>query len=531
MTLMDETPRVLHNVAERLHPTPNPYKRKPITWTREKLGEHVTRDIKKVMLSVRNNRYTAVQSCHDVGKSWGSARIASWWLDTHPVGEALVITTAPTAAQVSDILWREIGKAHRKGDLFGRITGDNKWKVDWLKHRKRDEDGEAPEVIALGRKPADYDPGAFQGYHARYVLVIIDEACGVPKALYDAIDSLVTNKNCRVLAIGNPDDPSSHFAEVCKPGSGWNIIRINALTSPGFTLARIKPYPRVQQLMRELKIKPTTEKVPPVLYEMLVDPEWVEERIKRWGVDSPLFQSKVLGVFPKVSIDTLIHPHWITLAQARELPPQPTQSRLGVDVARYGTDHTILLLRQGGHARVKHDIPYGPTTMTRDLVLGIANDLSPYIRPIALVDDDGVGGGVVDMLEELGYPVVPINGGASATTQLMRNGKPRFYNRRAELFWNLREAFAGKSGTGDDGWLDIDPLDDDLAAQLVNIKYRVNKWGQIQVESKDEMKARGLDSPDRADALAYAVCPDEPKLSPTPHTEKMITGDLLDIKW
>ena len=527
MSMTDATPSVLAGLAERFNPTPSPYKNKPITWTREKLGEYVPRNIRKVMKSVRDNRYTAVQSCHDVGKSWSSGRIAGWWLDTHPIGEAIVVTTAPTASQVGSILWHEINNVHALGELVGYITGENKWKVD-----RKDTRGK-PLEIAVGRKPADYDPAAFQGYHRRYVLVIIDEACGVPHALYNAIDSIVTNENCRVLAIGNPDDPSSHFATICKPGSGWNVIRINALETLGFTKERIEPYPQVAELMRQMRIKPSKEKVPSVLYEMLVSPMWVDERIKRWGIDSPLFQSKVLGLFPNVSIDTLIHPHWVTLAQARELAPLPTMARQGVDVARYGTDHTIIVLRQGGHARVVQDIAYGPLTQVRDKVVStgmLTYDGTPVRQPVAVVDDGGLGGGVVDMLEELGYPVVAFIGQA-ASHQLMRNGKPRFYNRRSEAFWNLREALAGESGTGEDGWLDLDPHDDELAAQLTNIKYRVNKHGQIQVESKDEMKARGLSSPDRADALAYAVVPDEPRITAEPHPEHMITAGILQEKW
>lgn len=513
---------VLQRLAERFSPTPSPYRRKPVTWVREKTREHVTRDMRKVFLSVRDNRYTAVQSCHDVGKSWGSARIAAWWLDIHPVGEAIVITTAPTASQVGSILWHEINNTHDLADMLGYITGDNKWKVDRGKTSKAVE-------IAVGRKPADYEPAAFQGYHRRYVLVIIDEACGVPKMLYDALDALVTNRNCRVLAIGNPDDPSSHFATICKPGSGWNTIRINALRTPGFTAERLKDCPRVIQLMAKHKIKPTKEVIPDKLYDLLVDPLWVEERIIRWGIDSPLFQSKVLGLFPNVSIDTLIHPHWVTLAQARELVPYPTMSRIGCDVARYGTDHTVILLRQQGVARVVHDIPYGPVTQTAGLIVKTGESLGVAL-PTAMVDDDGVGGGVVDILEEEGYPHVPIHNGG-ATFQLMSNGKPRFYNKRAELFWNLREALAGPSGTGDDGWLDIDPQDDELAAQLCNIKYKINRHGQIEVESKDSMKARGLPSPDRADALAYAVAPDELKITNTRRTDNMITADLLDKRW
>lgn len=520
-------------LADRLDPAPSKYDDDPELWVTDKLDEYVTRDQAKIMRSVVENRYTAVPSCHDIGKSFSASRLVAWWIDTHPPGEAFVVTTAPTAAQVTAILWREIGKAHRKGHLIGRVTGMNEWK---LTHQFG-----ADELVAYGRKPADYDPTAFQGIHARYILIIIDEACGVPKALYDAVDSLATNENARVLAIGNPDDPSSFFAEVCKPDSGWNVIPVDALTSSGFTRERCAPYPELVAYMIQEGIPPTDEVIPEDLYPMLVSPLWVWERIKRWGVNSPIFTSKVRGRFPHVTIDTLIHPHWVELAKARDVPPATSHARMGVDVARYGTDHTIIMMRRGGHCRVVEDIGAGPVTEVAGKVLqhglGVA-DGSLLLAPIACIDDTGVGGGVTDILIEEGYPVVPVIAG-SAATQMLPNKKPRFVNRRSELLWNLRDALAGPSGTGEDGWLDLDPDDTELHAQLTDIKYEINRHGQIKVESKDEIKKRrsgGLDiaestSPDRADALSYALCPDEPHFRHRVEQGQMITGDLLTKRW
>lgn len=513
-------------LADRLDPPPHPYEGRPVEWTREKMQEWVTRDQAAIMRSVVDHRYTAVPSCHDVGKSWTASRITGWWLDSHPPGEAFVVTTAPTAAQVGAILWREIGKAHRKGDLMGYVTGANEWKIG---HKNG-----SPELVAYGRKPADYDATGFLGIHARFVLVIIDEACGIPRVLYDAVDSLATNEHARVLAIGNPDDPSSHFRQICKPGSGWNVHCIDALRSPLFTFAEVRQYPELLQYMIREGIAPTDELIPEGLRDLLVSPLWVNERIKRWGVKSPIFQSKVRGQFPDVTTDTLINPHWITLASARELAPMPTMSKMGADVARYGTDHSILMLRQGGHCRVVEDIAYGPTTEFVGLILKRGNDhmATPAAFPVVCVDDVGVGGGVTDMLREQGVPVVAIIGGA-ASVQLLPNGKPRFFNKRSELWWNMREAFAGPSGTGLDGWLDIDPFDLDIQAQLSNVKYKINSHGQIVVESKDEMKKRGLSSPDRGDALAYALAPDMPdeQTYAQHRPDLMVNADVLDMQF
>jgi hypothetical protein len=169
--------------------------------------------------SVVDNRYSAFTASHDVSKSHTMSRLALWWIDVHPPGEACVVTTAPTTPQVEAILWRYMSNAHKKGGLPGRITLDAKWYI-------------GNELVAYGRKPADYDPAAFHGIHARYVLVIIDMAGGVPKSIFDAVDALATNIDARVVAVGNPDDPASHFATICKPGSGWHVETISAFDTP-----------------------------------------------------------------------------------------------------------------------------------------------------------------------------------------------------------------------------------------------------------------------------------------------------------
>jgi hypothetical protein len=155
---LDPVKGVAEAMLRHYEPQPaSPYVADPVGWVRDRLREHLWSKQAEIASSVVGHRYTAVQSCHDAGKSFLAARLTAWWLDVHPAGEAFVVTTAPTAPQVSAILWREIGKAHKKGRLTGRITGGSvpEWKLD---------DG---EIIAYGRKPADYDQAAFQGIHAR----------------------------------------------------------------------------------------------------------------------------------------------------------------------------------------------------------------------------------------------------------------------------------------------------------------------------------------------------------------------------
>jgi len=423
----------------------------PVVWAQKRLGLQLWSKQQDIAQSVKDNRRTAVRSCHDAGKSFIASVIAAWWIDTHPHGEAFVVSTAPTYQQVHAILWEEIRARHKRGNLPGRVLQSDEWKLD---------DG---TMVGYGRKPADTDEHGFQGIHRRYVLVILDEACGVPDQLWTAVEAITTNADCRILAIGNPDDPNTEFGAVCKPGSGWSVIGISAFDTPNFT----------------------DEPILETLRPLLLDPEWVEDKQRRWGEDSPRYTSKVLGQFPEVGEDTLIAPALIEAAQQRSLDPT-TDQRLAVDVARYGSDETIVMHAEGPVARRVGKYAKQATTETTGAVISHARDVVGLhtIR----VDGVGVGGGVVDQLDELGWPVVDMQAGSGAAD------RERFLNARAEWFWALRERF-------EQGDIDIDPDDDDLAAQLGSLRYKYTSRGQVQIESKDEMRKRGLPSPDRADTL------------------------------
>lgn len=436
----------------------------PEAWAEDKLKAFLWSKQREIIQSVVFNRRTAVQSSHGPGKSFIAGMLAAWWIDTHPHEEAVVVTTAPTHRQVHGILWEEIRKQHRRGDLPGRVLMTDQWYI-----------GES--LVGEGRKPADHDDDGFQGTHRRYVLVILDEACGVPENLYTGAESITTNEHCRILAIGNPDNPSGPFADACKPNSGWNVIRISTFDTPNFT----------------------GEEVPAPLRDLLPSKEWQESRLKKWGADSPLYLSKVLGQFPESAEDTLIPLSWVVAAQNRDIVPRKfDDSKMGVDVARFGADRTTAYHNHGGRIRQILDTSKQATTETAGRVAVLWRELR---TSDINVDGVGVGAGVVDMLEEDGYPVndMQAGGGSSAPT--------KFLNARAEWYWNLRVAF-------ERGMIDLDPADEDLAAQLSSIRFTHTRRGQIQIESKDGMKKRGMPSPDHADAVMLAWNePIDPKTS------------------
>jgi hypothetical protein len=514
-------PNALGMLADRLDPPKSDYVGRPSDWAKDRLDEHMTVKQREIQESVVEHRHVVVHSCNSAGKSFSMSRLAAWWIDSHDPGEAFVISTAPTWSQVETILWRELNRAHRKGKLQGRVTANCEWKLDL---------GSGPdEIVAYGRKPADYDDQSFLGIHQRYVLVIIDEGCGVPQGIYDAAESLASNQHARIIAVGNPDDPSSYFAKICMPGSGWHVIGVDAFTTPNFTAEEVNKYPAIRRMMIREGIRPSSEPVPERTRDLLVSPLWVNERIQRWGEGSPLFESRVRGRFPKVTNNTLIHPHWVNLACQRELIPDVNDPYFGVDVARYGVDHSIIMLRQGGVCRVVEDIAYGPVTELAGRVQLLGSQQKH--RPIANVDDTGVGGGVTDILMQEGYPVHAVNSsGACSPDEKLPSGKPRFYNARSEMWWRLREYLAGPSGDGSDGRLDLDPEDDDLIAQIVAVRYKVNSHGQIVVESKDDMKSRRLPSPDRGDALVYSLVKSR-EAELTILMKEVIMGDILEKEW
>ncbi len=446
--------------ADRLDP-PHDWTRDPAGWTVERLNERPWSKQVEIMESVRDNRHTAVRSCHDSGKSYTAARLASWWIDSHQPGEAFVITTAPTGAQVKAILWREINRAHRKGRLPGRCN-QLEW---WIGN----------EMVAFGRKPADQQTEAFQGIHARYVLVIIDEACGVPKTLYDATETLATNEFARVLAIGNPDDPGTHFKRICDPGSGWNVIEIGYLDTPAWT----------------------GEPVGPDVLQVLLSPLWIEERRKDWGEDSPLWVSKALGQFPEFAADSVI-PYSMVLANQRN-EEWPTETdpvvQLGVDVGA-GGDFTSIRVRRG---RVPGEVVRDHSADPEKVVAKVVDAALASGAESIKVDTIGIGWGIVGWLKNRvdegilppGTDIVPVNVGERAYDTT------RFPRLRDEVWWTAREL------TQDMAW-DLRTLDDATLGQLIAPKYKSDVAHRTKVEPKEETKKRLGRSPDDADALLLA---------------------------
>lgn len=469
--------------ADLVDPPEVRYRKDPVAWLHQRVGVETWSKQRAIIESVRDHHNTAVHSCHEVGKSWVAAATAAWWLDTHPVGEARVVTTAPTQAQVEAILWNEINGFHERAGLAGRLNLTEWYFGNYL--------------AGLGRKPSEHNPASFQGLHARFLLVILDEAYGVPKTIWDGASTLAANEHSRVLVIGNPDGPGE-FQDVCRPGSGWNVIHIGAKDTPNFT----------------------EEQVSPRLAEMLIHPWWYEDRRRKWGPDSALFQSKCDGIFPTGGDPyAVIRYDWARTCQLLDIPAG-LPHEAGVDVGA-GGDRTVLRERRG--LRAGRELEFLDADPMRTVGL-LATTLREWGVQKVKVDSTGLGWAIAGALKDVSsrhHPsgqgdhdaeVVPVNFGAGPSPGLER----RYLNKRAEIWWGGRD----RSRPDVEHW-DLSEVDDDVIHELTAPRYQIlDHHGMIKIEPKPDIIKRLGFSPDRAEALLLAFL--------ETRTEGAITGGLVD---
>lgn len=408
--------------------------------------------------------------------------LSCWWVSTRPRSDVIAVSTAPTYAQVNKIVWEEIRKHHataktRGNPLPGRVTQSDEWK---------DDDG---RVLGFGRKPMSGDRHGFQGIHREFVLAVIDEACGVPEEVWTGVEAITTTDSCRILVIGNPDDRNTEFGRVfLRPelAGDWNRIKVPASSTPNFT----------------------GEQVPTLLRRVLVSPQWCEERRRDWGEKDARYIAKVTAEFPSTSQSSLIGPHLIEGA-FEDVPAQERRNvlRLGVDVARFGPDATIVVSYCGRTARVEEQWHGTDTTSSAYRVLRIAEECKERLDAQWVeirVDAVGLGAGVVDtlnarsvLLKEPWFSVFEMHGSAAPPADL--GGSVHGYgNARAYWYDQLRQNLGNQTVKLEEN----QGLRDDLP-----IIYYTMKNGRMFIVSKEEMRQKFGRSPDHSDALVYATAP------------------------
>ncbi len=431
----------------------------------------------------------AVASGHGVGKSALVAWLCLWALGTDPGTRGVV--TANTETQLKTKTWAELAKWHRlalsaatcglgatalsaqpAGDLAGRIDC-----VPWAAH----------------------NPEAFAGLHNQggRLLLVFDEASAVADTVWETAEGALTDAGTEIVWVvfGNPTRTGGRFFDC------FNRFRERWITQ--------------QVDSREVSLTDKQQ-----LARWLVD----------YGEDSDFMRVRVQGKFPRAGSMQFIDSERVEAAMAR--PTDAASDRhqplvMGVDVARFGDDRSVIFLRKGRDARsCRAEKHQGLDLMT--LAGRVAERAAAERVAAVFVDEGGVGAGVVDRLRQLGVPrVFGINFGGAAARFDGAGAKPRYANKRAEMWGSVKD------------WLEQASLPDDpdLAADLTGVEYGFNARGEIQLERKEDMKKRGLASPDIADALALTfalpVAPgwDRPPARAHAVSEYDLYRDFTDEYW
>ncbi len=422
---------------------------------------------REICKSVLTNSRTVVPSCSSSGKTWTSGRVALWFLANHY--PSTVITTAPTFRQVETILWREIAAAYAKRliPLNGHLTATKLA----LAHTDPEKDW-----FALGLSTDE--PERFQGLHNTHVLVIGDEASGLPDPIYNAIENPLSSGYTRLLLIGNPTQSTGGFKDAFD-SPFYNTISISAFDTPNFEGITLDDIKNADDWPDD-----------PVPFPGLIKPRWVWERFQEWGENSSLFQVYVLGQFPQAGERNLFRLSDIDAAVRREIKPEGVKIA-AVDISLEGGDETVYATRMGNHVfEMKgwshQDSGYTEGRVSREYRAD--NPAEIFMEP------QGVGGPIITHLEGLDVPITKWNPGAPPVdTEL-------FANLRAEQYFLLKQKF-------EKGEISI-PDDPKLRVQLSEIQYTYHKRNlKMLIEAKEDMRKRGVKSPDRADALMMLFAP------------------------
>jgi len=490
-TLTDDERKYINRLLDsHLHNPYLIYEEDPVNFIQKGLGETLWSKQREIVLSVRDNKRTAVPACHAPGKSHIAARIIAWWVAVHPVGTAQVVTTATTFRQVKNILWPHIRKVQKKTTLGGEVN-QVEWKID-------------NELVAFGFSPADTDETAVQGIHAPHLLVVVDEAGGLSQTLGAALESLMTGGHTRLLLLGNPptDSEDSWFERACN-SEMYNVIPIGAYSTPNFT----------GEDAGICRSCPSTVAVHKVT-EHLVDKTWVDDVVSEFGEDSSFVEARVHARFPRMAGNKAIPYGWLELAQQNEKPLTSNTIRLGVDIAADGGDEFVVAWADGYTGTVRHRSSGKANANPVD----VAGQILEQIRQaeeihktrqiqqpvIVKIDSIGLGWGVTGILkrwrdeERHSSTVIGVN----VAERAKESGK--FHNQRAEMWWNFRNLVQPvSSDTGVEQNITLD-VDTKTLAQLSGPTYKSDSTGRIVIEAKKDMKRRGMASPDRAEAILLA---------------------------
>lgn len=485
----------------------------PAGYARDVLGVSWWTKQVEIAEALCRHRRVLVRAAHSIGKTHLTGGIVNWHYDTFDPG--ITITTAPTERQVNDLLWKEIRvQRHGRPGLMPKAA--------------RMES--APDHYAVGFTARDVN--AFQGTHEERLLIIFDEAVGVAAEFWEGAEAMLTSgAHNRLLAIYNPTDTASaaYAAELL---DDVHVVQISALEHPN-VLAELAgaplPYPKAVRL------------------------SWVNERVERWctPVDAvtataediewppgsgswhkpgPLFEGRVMGRWPSQAVGSVwSEAAFVAACHARLDEPEDVACEIGCDVARQGDDNTVIHVRRGSVALVHESHNGWDTVRTAGRLMELARWAGERCgidgRRVAIkVDDDGVGGGVTDVLRAEEWAARPVGAGTLATDV---EGYP---NRRSELWFVVADR--ARRGELDLSRLPAETLLE-LRRQLMAPVWKVDSQGRRVVEPKDMTKRRLGRSPDDADALnlAFAFAPPAAAATVAVDSVRAVYGSERRPRW
>lgn len=408
-------------------------------------------------------REISIRSCHGVGKSSILAIISVKFLLTR--WRCKIAMTAPTAGQLFDGLYSEvISMLHRLPEDIRSAFNAKSDRIEMVA---------TPADAFLSVKTASRDrPEALQGVHSDFVLLVCDEASGIPDEVFDAAGSSTSGANCTIIMTGNPTRLKGQFYESHRGSSmkhRWKRYHVSKY-----------PDESIPDGTRHYVSSRITD-------------DYEASRIARYGQDSDDYRVRVLGDFPLSDNDAFIRADIVEEAMRREFE-RHWQDRWtwAIDPARYGPDTTAFGKRHGRtilpiESRRKLD-----TMQTAGWIKSEWDATMPSERPVEIfIDAIGIGAGVYDRLHELGLPVRAVNVSESPSV--------------GNTYGRLRDELWGKTKLALEAKMIALPKDEELLGDLTAPSYKHMSNGRLQIESKEDMRRRGLKSPDKGDVACMLI--------------------------
>lgn len=384
----------------------------------------------------------AVRSGHGIGKTALIAWIIHWFISTRPNPQ--IVTTANTREQLINKTWRELAKWHK-------LSINRHWfKHTATKYIYRPD----PSTWFATAVPWSKDNSeAFAGTHEKHVLMLFDEASAIDDTIWEVAEGALTTPGAIWIAFGNPTRNTGRFSECFKRfRHRWLTYEVDSRTAK----------------------KAAQEKIQ----------QWVED----YGEDSDFVRVRVKGQEPRAGIKQFIPGDLVEAALGKDIHLSnyyKSAKILAADVARFGDDQSCIIKRQGLAA---FDLEKYRGIDTMQFASLIAREINDWKPDAVFIDEVGIGAGVVDRLRQLGHDVIGVNPGFAAMDRGL------YFNKRVEM-WGLAKDWLKAGGAI--------PDDKQMRDDLTGPEYGFSANEQFQLEKKEDMKARGLASPDCGDVLAY----------------------------